>query len=112
MSHADSDLTRLLGDMVDLLSERIAERVVARLEPQPEHDAWLDVASAAQYIGVHPDTLRKRAKAGLVPFEQEAPGHRIYFLRSELAAWRGAGGAAAEVARLADRPAMKARRAA
>ncbi len=50
---------------------------------------------AAERLGIHPDTLRKRAKAGLVPFEQDGPGCRMYFRPSDLDAWRHSGGAIA-----------------
>jgi hypothetical protein len=69
--------------------EDLARRVVSGLrEADRDRDEWLDLASAARHLRVHPDTLRKRAKRGLVPYEQAGLGCRIYFRRSDLDAWR------------------------
>ncbi len=97
-----SHLSGAVDGLIDLLSDRIADRVAARLEPKPEHDFWLDLSDAAKYLGLHRDTLRKRAKAGLVPFRQDAPGCRLFFNRADLDAWRHAGGAPARIADVAD----------
>jgi excisionase family DNA binding protein len=95
-------LSAAVDALIDLLSDRIADRVIARLEPRPEQDTWLDLSNAADYLGLHSDTLRKRARAGLIPFEQEAPGCRLFFHRTDLDAWRHAGGAPARIANVAD----------
>lgn len=90
-----ADPLALVDDLLDRLADRVADRIIAGLGPQREQDAWLDLASAAERLGLHPDTLRKRAKAGLVPFEQDGPGCRMYFRPSDLDAWRHLGGAIA-----------------
>jgi hypothetical protein len=76
--------------------------VVARLGQQQEQDGWLDLREAAKYLGLHPDTLGKRARAGLIPLEQDGPGCRMYFRRSDLDASRHAGGAPVRLAHVAD----------
>ena len=100
------DLARaLLADLdplLDVLADRIAERIAARLEAGASaQDDWLSLPDAAAYLGLHRDTLRKRAKAGLVPFEQDGDRCRMYFRRSDLDAWRRAGGGPAWLTSLA-----------
>src|ERR1700691_5510876 len=65
-----ADPMALVDDLLDRLADRVADRIIAGLGPQREQDAWLDLASAAERLGLHPDTLRKRAKAGLVPLSR------------------------------------------
>lgn len=38
-----------------------------------EPDVWFDTRAAAEYLGVHHDTLRKLAAARVVPSEQDGP---------------------------------------
>lgn len=83
------------ADAFDLLADLIAERVVARLRSlpraEPPGEMWLDTRAAAAHVGVHPDTLRKLAAAGRVPYEQEAPRRKLYFRRSDLDRLRAGG---------------------
>jgi excisionase family DNA binding protein len=94
-------------DVLDVLIEKVAERVavavVARLgseasEAVPE---WLDSRRAAEYLGVHRDTLRKLAAERAIPAEQDGPGCKLFFRRSDLDIWRHAGGRAAHLSSLA-----------
>jgi excisionase family DNA binding protein len=78
--------------LVDQLADGIAERLLARLG-SAQDDTWLDTAGAASYLGCHRDTLRKLKARRAIPFEQERPGAKLYFRRSDLDAWRAAGGA-------------------
>ena len=83
--------------ILDQLLDRVAERVVALLrERHPEdaggRDEWLDSRHAAEYLGVHRDTLRKLAAERAIPSEQDGPGCKLYFRRSDLDAWRRGGG--------------------
>src|SRR6202020_13495 len=62
----------LLNALITDVAERVAAAVVARLgtetsDPVPE---WLDSRLAAEYLGVHRDTLRKLAGGGGVPAAQ------------------------------------------
>lgn len=54
---------------------------------------WLDAKDAAEYLGVHVDTLNRQARAGRIPSEQEAPGCKRFFNRSDLDRLRESGGA-------------------
>jgi hypothetical protein len=52
-------------------------------------DQWMDSKAAARYLGmpsVHP--LHKLTAARSIPFEQNVPGGKCWFKRSELDAWR------------------------
>ena len=59
--------------------------------PVAEQDRWLDTRSAARYVGLHHDTLRKLA-AGAIPSEQDGPACKRYYRRSDLDRWRESGG--------------------
>jgi excisionase family DNA binding protein len=72
--------------------DAIAERIAAKLAPKAKHDEWLDNRAAARYLGVHRDTLRRHAAEGRVDCQQDGPGCKLYFRRSDLDRWRGRGG--------------------
>ncbi len=44
-------------------------------------DEWLDSRHAAEYLGVHRDTLRKLAASGPSHPQQDGPGCKLYFRR-------------------------------
>jgi excisionase family DNA binding protein len=86
------ELSSLAG-LVDQLVERVAATVVARLARGDAHgDEWFDSRHAAEYLGVHRDTLRKLAAERSIPSEQAGPGCKLYFRRSDLDVWRHGGG--------------------
>lgn len=94
-----SALDLLIADV----AERVAAAVVARLgtqtsDPLPE---WLDSRRAAEYLGVNRDTLRKLAAERSIPAEQDGPGCKLFFRRSDLDDWRRAGGRNAHLLSLA-----------
>ena len=83
--------------IVDQLVERLAERVATVLTERLSNesnscDEWLDSRHAAEYLGVHRDTLRKLAAERAIHSEQDAPGCKLYFRRADLDAWRRGGG--------------------
>lgn len=69
---------------------RLAERLMPYLpsEPAPTPDGWLNAQDAAQYLGLSINALHKFTAARTIPFEQESPGCRCWFKRSELDGWR------------------------
>jgi excisionase family DNA binding protein len=70
----------------------IAEHIAAKLASRPiQDDEWLDSRAAAHYLGVHRDTLRRLAAEGRVNCQQDAPGCKLYFRRSDLDRWRACG---------------------
>lgn len=85
----DRMLERLLAQFAD----RVAAAVIAQLKgPAEGPDEWLDSRHAAAYLNVHRDTLRKLAAERAIPSEQDGPGCKLYFRRSDLDAWRSGGG--------------------
>jgi excisionase family DNA binding protein len=78
----------LLGRLADLVVQRLAERRTTTQQPGEE---WLDARAAAEYLGIHRDTLRKLAAERVVPAHQDGPGCKLYFRRDELDEWRRSG---------------------
>jgi excisionase family DNA binding protein len=93
----------VLESLLAALADRVADAVVARLgrEERPEPGEWLDSRAAADYLGVHRDTLRRLAAERTIPSEQDGPGCKLYFLRGELDAWRRKGGRSFHLATIA-----------
>lgn len=86
---ADSDralFDHVLGRLADLVVDRLMERTDAQNSERTS--GWLDARSAAQYLGVHRDTLRKLAAQRAIPTHQDGPGCKLYFRRDELDEWR------------------------
>ena len=103
-----------LADDAEALGELAA--ALAPYLPQPaagDEDRWLSTREAALYLGLSVNALHRLTAAREIPFEQDAPGSKCWFLKSELMAWRRAGGAQASLtsapARTAARPARSAR---
>jgi hypothetical protein len=74
------------------------QEVVAALLPElraalaaevPAQGGWLNSRGAAAYLGMAFDSFKKVQH--LVPSEQDTPGGRRYYRRSDLDAWRLAG---------------------
>lgn len=79
-------LDQLVADIADLVAEKVAARLVA---PRSEAaDEWMDTRGAAEYLGIHRDSLRRLAAEGTIPSEQAGAGCKLFFRRSELDAWR------------------------
>jgi excisionase family DNA binding protein len=83
-------LDELLGQLVELVAERVATKLLA---PTGVENEWLDTRRAAEYLGVHRDGLRRLAAEGVIPAEQAGAGCKLYFRRSDLDAWRSPGSA-------------------
>ena len=79
-----------IGFIIDQLAELVAERVADRLAApsQDANDDWLDTRAAAEHLGVHRDTVRRLAAERSIPSEQDGPGCKLFFRRSDLDAWR------------------------
>ena len=83
----------LIGQLIDQLADRVALVLAERLNADERaSDDWLDCRHAAEYLGVHRDTLRKLAAERAIPSEQDGPGCKLYFRRGDLDAWRRGGG--------------------
>jgi excisionase family DNA binding protein len=75
----------VLAHLADLVAERLAACLAA---PSRQADEWLDTRGAAEYLGVHRDTVRRLAAERTVPSEQEGPGCKLFFRRGDLDEWR------------------------
>lgn len=79
-------IDQILGRIADLVVDRLMER--ANAQSSDHVSAWLDARGAAEYLGVHRDTLRKLAAQRAIPTHQDGPGCKLYFRRDELDEWR------------------------
>lgn len=98
MTKGPSVILALVDELDDAVLERLADRlaphVAAHLQPRaPEgEDRWLTARQAAEHLGLSIHALHKLTAARTIPFEQEGPGCRLWFRRSELDRWREQGG--------------------
>ena len=81
----------LLGDLSEEDCARLAARLAPYLRPSDSPDEWLDAKQAAAYLCVPLSSLHKTTASRAIPFEQAAPGCKLFFRRSDLDAWRRAG---------------------
>jgi len=91
---------QLIDALVIQLADRVATAIAERLGAPSTDKApeWLDSREAADYLGLHRDTLRKLAAERAIPAEQEGPGCKLFFRRSALDEWRLTGGRSAQLA--------------
>ena len=83
----------VIDGLIAQLADRVAAMVVKQLSRLNEPaDEWLDSRHAAEYLGVHRDTLRKLAAERAIASEQDGPGCKLYFRRADLDGWRHGGG--------------------
>jgi hypothetical protein len=86
---SDALLADLGADDLRALAERLVPHLRDLLGVQPEPDRWLNAKEAAAHLGlssVH--AIHRLTSARQIPFHQDGPGCRCWFLRSELDAWR------------------------
>lgn len=104
LQHAHPNLTSLDDAVLhavlakletDELAARRMAAALVRYLPQSQQSAeasgWLDFDGAVAYLGTKRGTLYKHTSTRTVPFHQDGPGCKLWFLRSELDAWRIAG---------------------
>jgi excisionase family DNA binding protein len=78
-----------IGGVLEQFIEVLADRVAERLQgPAVVDDDWLDTRAAAAHLGVHRDTIRRLAAERAIASEQDGPGCKLFFRRSDLDAWR------------------------
>jgi excisionase family DNA binding protein len=89
MSLGRTLVDELDDEALDALAERLAPRLASKLTPATTTaDGWLDTKQAAIYVGLSSHALHKLTAAREIPFEQDGPGCKCWFRRSELDAWR------------------------
>jgi excisionase family DNA binding protein len=76
----------LVSALADAIAERVASRLADSLPGSP--DRWLTSTEAAEYLGLSVDALHKLTSTRSIPFAQDGPGAKLYFLRAHLDAWR------------------------
>jgi excisionase family DNA binding protein len=79
-------LDQLLGRLADLFVERLMESAPGGTSDQACD--WMDARGAAEYLGLHRDTVRKLAAQRAIPAHQDGPRCKLYFRRDELDHWR------------------------
>lgn len=79
-------LDQVLVRLADLVAEKIADRIVRGSGEEDER--WFDTRAAAEYLGVHRDTIRRLAAERAIPAEQAGAGCKLYFRRRDLDRWR------------------------
>jgi excisionase family DNA binding protein len=89
VSEGNAVLDQLLGQLADLVADRVAARLVA--PRRASVDDWLDTRHTAEYLGIGRDSLRRLAAERAIPTEQAGAGCKLYFRRSDLDQWRCSG---------------------
>jgi excisionase family DNA binding protein len=79
-------IDQILGRLADLVVDRLMARTDA--DSADHNSTWLDARGAAEYLGMHRDTLRKLAAQRAIPAHQDGPRCKLYFRRDELDEWR------------------------
>jgi excisionase family DNA binding protein len=76
----------LLGRIADLVADKLAARL--GVTSGNTDDSWFDTRRAAEYLGVHRDTIRRLAAQHAIPSEQTGAGCKLFFRRRDLDRWR------------------------
>jgi len=72
-------------ELIEEIAERAAQIVVERMGLESQTwPQWMSVETAAKYLDVSPERLRKLQARRLLPFHQEGPGCRVFFRRTDL----------------------------
>jgi hypothetical protein len=82
-----SDLAALPQDVLAELA-----RLLAPYLPSAGGVEWLGTTDAASHLEYSVSTFEKHYREWGIPFYQDAPSCKLYFIRSELDQWRMAGG--------------------
>lgn len=81
LADLDSDDLRALADhLVPYMREMLA------IAEAP--DRWMSTKEAAAHLGLSVHAMHRLTSAREVPFQQDGPGCRCWFRKSELDAWR------------------------
>jgi excisionase family DNA binding protein len=72
-------------EVVEAIALRAAQIVVERLQVESQAwPEWMGIETAAKYLDVSVERVRKLQARRQLPFHQEGPGCRVFFRRSEL----------------------------
>ena len=81
---------QLSGEALAQLIEQISEHVLAKLAENGQQSGWpewMSVETAAAYLDVSAERVRKLQARSEIPYYQEAPNCRVFFRRQELDQW-------------------------
>jgi len=98
-----ADQNGILDLLLDQLAARVAAQIAAKLAAADATPAnqWLDSRSAAEYLNISRDSVRRLAAEGTLPTEQAGTNCKLYFRRSDLDAWRRGGSTPTTLRRVA-----------
>jgi hypothetical protein len=100
MTRDESPLREIAETFIRTLDDHALALLAERLRPhlgvgeplgsndETRLDGWLNSRDAAGYLGMTLGALHKLTAAHTIPFEQDGPGCRCWFRRSELDRWR------------------------
>jgi excisionase family DNA binding protein len=77
----------LLDAIIDAVTERVLDRGRDRDDDGDRWPEWLSIATAATYMDVSAERVRKLIARGELPHYQEAANCRILLRRAEVDAW-------------------------
>jgi excisionase family DNA binding protein len=80
------DLSTIAAEIKTALREELLAELRADLDREA-WPGWLDVPTAARYLSVSEERIRKLVARHGIPYSQEGPGCRIFFERAALDQW-------------------------
>jgi excisionase family DNA binding protein len=78
-----------LDGLIDAVVEGVTKALDARDAAEGGWPAFMSVETAARYLDVSVERVRKLKERQEIPYIQEAPGCRVLFARRDLDAWMG-----------------------
>jgi excisionase family DNA binding protein len=88
---SESITLTLSAEQFEQLFEAVAERLREAVGPENQISMtwpeWMDVKTAARYIGTEVGAIRKLVERRKIAYSQEAPGCRVWIARRDLDAF-------------------------
>ncbi len=85
------------GLNLGVIAERVAQILQTNQSARTDREwpEWMSVETAATYLDISEERVRKLKDRHGIPYYQDGPGCRIFFYRSELDEWMSGFGRAA-----------------
>ena len=77
-------------ELLEAFAAAVAERLLPVLRSAANGDpwpAWMSIETAARYLDVSPQRLRKLVARRQIPYHQDGRGCRLLFRRTDLDQW-------------------------
>lgn len=77
-------------ELIDAIAAAVAQQLLPVLHSTEDREtwpAWMAIETAAHYLDVSPQRLRKLVAQRQIPFHQEGRSCRVLFRRSDLDEW-------------------------